>query len=45
MGLLENPLLHGLIFQEIISAILRAAGKFGRGVGILPNLKITIPSV
>ena len=45
MGLSENPLLHGLIFQEIIPAILRAAGNFGRGVGILSNLKITISPV
>ncbi len=45
MGLLENPLLHGLIFQEIIPALLRAAGYFGRRVGILSNLKITIPRV
>jgi hypothetical protein len=35
----ENPLLHGLIFQEIISAIIRAAGNFGRSDGIPPNFK------
>jgi hypothetical protein len=44
VSLLENPLLHGLIFQEIISGVALAGSNSGSMVQALLNLETVNPS-
>ena len=43
--MLEDPLLHGLIFQEIISGVALAGGNSGRMAQALLSFETVNPSV